>query len=109
MDSFVWFVILSLATWRLTSLISSERGPYAILERLRYVLGTRQDAQGEYGESEISRGILCPWCSSVWWGTGFAVFAMIAGLCPPILSIPYALGLSASAILIQELLEVIDG
>ena len=105
LDSLTWFVILSLATWRFTSLISSESGPYAILERMRHKLGVRQDSQGEYGETEIAKGILCKWCSSVWWGIGFSALAVIAGLCPPMLSTPYALGLSASAILIQELLE----
>ena len=105
MDSLTWFVILSLATWRFTSLISSESGPYAILERMRHKLGVRQDSQGEYGETEIAKGILCKWCSSVWWGVLFAGIGVCAGLSPPILSIPYALGLSAASILIEELMN----
>ena len=108
MTDLTWFVILSLATWRLTLLISSERGPYAILERIRHTLGVRQDAQGEYGETEIAKGILCFWCSSVWWGALFAGIGVIAGLLPPILSIPYALGLSAMSMFLYENLWVKD-
>lgn len=65
--SFTTFIVASLATYRLTLLISSEGGPYNILERFRYFIGVRFDAYSKpYGTNTWARGVLCPYCLSVW-------------------------------------------
>jgi hypothetical protein len=64
------FFILSLATWRIASLLARETGPFGIFTKLREVVGVKwKEEKGElipYGENVISEAILCVWCSSVW-------------------------------------------
>lgn len=64
----VEFVLLVLASWRLTSLIVQEDGPFEIFARLRRLIGVRYD---EYNQPIIytntfARGITCVWCASMW-------------------------------------------
>lgn len=47
---------LILATWRVTSLLVQEAGPYRVFVRLR------QHAKG----TEIGTALECVWCTSVW-------------------------------------------
>lgn len=60
-------VLLSLASWRLTSLIVQEDGPFDIFIKIRLWLGVAYDQNSQpYGKNVIARGILCMWCASVW-------------------------------------------
>ena len=62
-------LVLGLATWRLTSLLNAESGPYNILTRLRYLIGVRYNDHSEpYGKNQVAEMILCTWCLSVWVG-----------------------------------------
>ncbi len=73
------FILLSLATWRITSLLTEEDGPGDIFIKLRAVLKPI--------------GVLeCFWCASVWVGWAIS-FDFIKGL-----------ALSALAIIIQKAL-----
>lgn len=69
------FVILTLATWRLASLLVYEDGPAAIFSRLRHAAGLRYVVrQGADGQPEAARvasnwvaeGLTCAWCVGVW-------------------------------------------
>lgn len=62
------FLILSLATFRLASLLSDEKGPYAIFSRFRYWAGERRNESGRTGTNEFARGLICFWCVSIWIG-----------------------------------------
>lgn len=60
-------VIGVLAVFRLTMLLTTEGGPWGILERLRLWLGVRYDEYGERdGTNEFAKLLICPWCTSLW-------------------------------------------
>lgn len=94
-------VLLALATWRVSSLLASEDGPYRILARLRHMLGVRYDEHSlPYGTTELAKMVACIWCNSVWVG---AVAALSYALWPavvPWLCLPLAL--SAAAVLLHR-------
>lgn len=73
---------LSLATWRLTSLLVQERGPYAVFENLRR----------EYQGTELGKLLSCVWCSSIW---AALIIILLDRVCPILVDI---LVLSAGAI-----------
>jgi len=91
-------VIVSLATWRLTSLLARERGPLSIGTHLRSMLGVDHDESGspqidamgglcyhvvtpwegvDNILQEIAQGMTCMWCCSVWVaGLGLLLFQL---------------------------------
>lgn len=96
------YLILTLATWRITSLLVNEYGPFNLLERMRYRLGVRYDESLQrIGMNVVAEAFTCMWCLSVWVGLvlSIALYAM------PVLSVwlllPFAL--SAGAIVIDRL------
>jgi hypothetical protein len=98
--------VLILATWRLSSLLAQERGPFELFERLRYWAGVRYDVYSQQDpRNEMARGLVCIWCNSVWIGTPLAVLGVwMEGL--PWYWVPLlALALSAGAIALNRLIE----
>lgn len=70
------FLLVSLAVWRLTSLLAREEGPFLIFTKLRDKLGVKYDSLSRaYGTTFFSKLILCPWCLSIW----------ISAVCAPFL------------------------
>ena len=72
------FIIYALATWRIASLLATEEGPLGIFSKLRQELGVyyEENARGvlvPYANNVIGKGIICIWCSSLWFGLLFAV------------------------------------
>jgi hypothetical protein len=66
---FVGFVVLVLATARLTRLTYFDD----------ITIGMRKWIDGTFGpNSFISKMVWCPWCSSVWWSLGSSSMAMDA-------------------------------
>lgn len=95
------FVILGLATWRLTSLAVYEDGPWDFLARLRHLIGVRYDEKSEpYGENVIATLLTCVWCASPW----LAVLLLIGFAVNPTVTLwiasPFAL--SAIAVMVEE-------
>lgn len=69
--------ILILATWRLSSLLAQEDGPFGILKKIRIVD--------------------CVWCWSFWWGI---IFALLYRYLPDVafwVALPFALSAGAIA------------
>lgn len=63
------FLILALATFRISSLIADEEGPFGLLEWLRSLVGGKRDEGGKtYGTNAFSKGVTCLWCNSPWIG-----------------------------------------
>ena len=59
------FVILALATWRITSLLVDEAGPKELFESIRSKLGVRFNEQNErYADNLIGEYLNCVWCMS---------------------------------------------
>ncbi len=62
-------VILGLAAWRLTALVSYERGPFDICLRMRARLGFEHGDNGEptgWPSNVVTEAIACPWCLGLW-------------------------------------------
>lgn len=114
-------VVLSLATWRISSLLVREDGPWSILRRIRRYFragefgGVTFDPSGMDTEEamrfqaslHIPQGVIggilsCVWCSSVW----VAAFLVIAtALLPSSLYIWLIFAVSAAAIALNEAID----
>ena len=71
------FLILALATFRISSLLADEDGPYNVLETFRQAVGVKRDDTGEqYALNKFADGLICIWCNSVWVGLGLTVAYM---------------------------------
>ena len=95
-------IVLTLATWRIASLLAIEDGPDQIFAKLRHWAGVRYDEHSQpYGETELAKGLLCLWCNSVWVGTLFTFLHLLAPGVAFVLAFPLAL--SAGAIMWERL------
>lgn len=78
MTSFEMFIIASLAVYRLTLMLNTERGPGDIFGKLRIRLGVRYDEYSKpYGKGMIAEGILCFYCLSTWIGIATALWLAV--------------------------------
>ena len=92
------YLILVLATWRITSLFYTEDGPYFILARLRRHLGVTYDENGKrQADNELGKMLNCPACLSVWIGGAVALSYIVI---PAWAYLPLAL--SAGSIIIER-------
>lgn len=63
----IWFVLLSLATWRVTSLFVNEAGPFEVFAKLRHKIGVRYNERSlPYGTNVVANAFLCVWCLGFW-------------------------------------------
>lgn len=98
-------LLLALATWRLSAMISYEVGPWRLFVRLRSIAGIIPDPEdgspaGWNADSFLAVLFGCLWCVSVWIGAGLL---LLVAVWPPALWIVGPLALSAGAILIERL------
>lgn len=105
MGSLEWFILV-LATWRVSSLLVNERGPFDLFLRLRSWAGIQHDSQGRstiIPDGLLSGVLSCVWCASVWVGAGWAAAYW---LWPDYaLPVALALALSAAAVLVETWLR----
>lgn len=76
-------VLLIFATYRLSLLITWERSPYALGERLRAWVGVR--ARGSAPKQfwyELGELVNCPYCMGVWVALILVILATVMGLTP---------------------------
>jgi hypothetical protein len=92
------YLILALATWRLSSLITYESGPFGVFDKFRVAIGVKQGEYGSYGENELAKGIACLWCNSIWVGAILTALLALSDL-TIWLALPFAL--SSGAILVE--------
>ena len=81
-------IIAGLAAYRVAEMLAWEHGPFRLLERLRRVLGVveAEDYDGDgnvtatydVATTGLAEMVLCPRCTSVWLGGGFAL--LLGGL-----------------------------
>jgi hypothetical protein len=96
------FLLLALATWRLTSLLVQEEGPWGIFVKLRYALGVRYDERSvAYGLTTLAALFTCMWCASVWTGLIVSTVYLISPLTARWISLPLAL--SAAVLLVNRM------
>ena len=86
-------VIYILATWRIVSLISVEKGPFDIFRKLR-----RRIETGSF----IDRLIECTWCVSLWVAFGWLIFGIRYPNIAIWVALPFAF--STGAILIDGII-----
>lgn len=70
------FILLALATFRLSHMIAMEEGPWHIFERIHILLGAKSDITGQRwtaGQNVLAKLLSCPLCLSVWVGIVLAV------------------------------------
>lgn len=104
---FDWF-IYSLVVWRIASLISHEEGPFDIFSRVRYKAGVRYDEKSnEFGKNNLSRGILCLWCTSVWVALPVSAVWEISHSFSIVGLFMVWMALSSSAILFDEIVNAL--
>ena len=100
----VEFVIFGLSTWRVSSLLVDEAGPFRIFVKLREMAGIQHDADDI--PSMIPDGFFagiftCVWCCSVWSGLFWTLISLLSfGW---LLALPFAL--SSFAVFFQEKLN----
>lgn len=97
------FAVFALAVWRLASLFANESGPFDILLRFRAFVGVRFDASGKYATRQFAKGLICVWCSSLWFAVvivGFYHF--VPG---PTFFVCVVFALSTIAVLLEEVVN----
>ena len=90
-------LLLSLATWRLTSLLNQEDGPFKMFRKIREMTGITHYKDGkicEIPDKFLCELLSCHWCLSIWVSAAM-VFAYIF---LPQITIYFALWLSLSTI-----------
>ena len=97
------FVLLALATFRLSHMIAKEKGPWECFDRLALALGAevQKDITGREswkGTTFLSKLVLCPLCLSVWIGIVLAVVFVRAGVIDMLL---VALAVSGASVMIE--------
>ena len=67
-------IIACLLTWRLSSLLVSERGIADVFGKLRDAVGVGYDEKSTpIASNELAELFLCVWCMSLWIGWGVAL------------------------------------
>ena len=100
------FFYLSLAAWRLASLIANEDGPWMIFQRLR------KHAEGWCNRYRFCRElglydlVSCEWCNSIWIGVGLTILYLWIG--NTIFYVALPLALSTVAIIIKYLVQLLQ-
>ena len=97
-------VILALATWRLSSLLVREDGPFDVFGKFRSAVGVKYDEHSRpYGTNPVAEALTCLWCTSIWSST----FLCLIGRIPHGHWIVTLLAGSAGAILVDESIDAI--
>jgi hypothetical protein len=100
------FFYLSLAAWRLASLISNEDGPWMMFKRLRQLAERWCNNYRFCREFGLYELVECEWCNSVWIGAGLTVLYLWIGDTILYLAIPLAL--STVVIIIKYVVQLLQ-
>lgn len=94
--------MLTLATWRISSLLANEMGPADILESFRHRVGVRYDERNNrYGQNIVAEAMICVWCISIWIGIFLGLVWTFNGMAATTIAVPFAL--SAGAIIVEKI------
>lgn len=100
------FFYLSLAAWRLASLIANEDGPWMIFKRLRAVAERWCNNYRFCRELGLHELVTCEWCNSVW--IGVILTALYLWLGEAILYGAIPLALSTVVIIIKHVVQLLQ-
>ena len=100
------FFYVSLAAWRLASLLANEDGPWLIFKRFRERAESwckRYRFCRELGLYEL---VSCEWCNSIWIGAGLTLLHLWVGETIFYIALPFAL--STIVILIKHIFQLLE-
>lgn len=72
----LYFLIVSLAVFRLTVLITDDDGPFHMFRHFRAFLSRKARTEPIVRKSKVHEGIRCPRCGSVWIAIPVAAYVM---------------------------------
>lgn len=101
-DEKMTFIILALATWRISSLLVNEAGLWEVFFRIRKLAGIEHDENGKVWivpERFFAQLLSCVWCASLWVGVGWTVAWWWNPRAAELAALPFAL--SAGAIVVE--------
>lgn len=102
----ITFLILSLSTWRLSSLLVDESGPFDIFDHVRARAGVAYDSNNRqlpyYQQSTLAQLFTCVWCMSVWVGLALSAAYRLAPRVTMAVCRPLALSAAAIALSRQK-------
>ena len=70
------FIVLALATWRISSMLVDEPGPFRIFIRIRELTGITHDMDDNVAiipDGLFPELLSCVWCTSVWVAFGWTL------------------------------------
>lgn len=100
------FFYLSLAAWRLASLIANEDGPWNMFRRFRQLAEKWCNNYRFCREFNLHEMVCCEWCNSIWIGAGLTLIYLWIG--NAILWIAIPLALSTVTITIKYLVQFLQ-
>jgi hypothetical protein len=100
------FFYLSLAAWRLASLVANEDGPWMIFKRLRQRAEHWCQKYRFCNELGLYELFSCEWCNSIWIGAGLTLLYLWLGESIFYIALPFAL--STVVIIIKYLVEFLQ-
>lgn len=100
------FFYVSLAAWRLASLVANEDGPWMMFKRLRERAEQWCNRYRFCRELGLYELIACEWCNSIWIGAGLTALYLWIG--EAILYFALPLALSTIAILIKHVVQLLQ-
>src|SRR5215208_3555555 len=100
------FFYLSLAAWRLASLVANEDGPWMIFRRLRERAEHWCQTYRFCRELGLYELFSCEWCNSIWIGAGLTVLYLWLG--GTILYLALPLALSTVVIVIKYTVQLLQ-
>jgi hypothetical protein len=100
------FFYLSLAAWRLASLVANEEGPWQIFKRFRQKAEQWCMKYRFCSELGLYDLISCEWCNSIWIGILLTLLYLLIG--DTILYIALPLALSTVAIVIKYIVQLLQ-
>ncbi len=100
------FFFLSLAAWRLASLIANEDGPWMVFKRLRQHAEQWCKRYRFCNELGLYDLFACEWCNSIWIGAGLTLLYIWMGEAILYLALPLAL--STVVIVIKYVVQALQ-
>lgn len=94
------FVVIALMVWRVSALLTAERGVFDLLGKFRDFVGVYYDEHSQcQGRNELAQALCCLRCTSFWLGLGAGI------LFYPGAWLLYGLALSAGAIVVERVVN----
>lgn len=104
------FLILALACWRLTLLVTTDEGPYGVFSQFRAFLSRKAKQEPAVRKSKVHEGIRCSHCAGQWLALPISAYVIFHASLPQWLALTgdgFLLwnALSACAIIINRIPE----